>query len=330
MIGDCRVVHFLNERVLTQEVEYFDGVFDVAFQAERKGFDPLKKEERVEGGDGGAHVAQKNGADVGDKRGRARGVGERDAVITRVRRGDVRVAFGIPLEFARIDNDSAEGGSVPADELGGGMDDDVGAVFDRTDQIRGSEGVVDDQRNVVRVRQFGERLDVGNVAVRVAERFDEDGFGFGTDRGLDFFEVVDVDQARLDSVTGECVGEEVERAAVDRLLGDDMFPLLGERLDCVRDGGCPRRNRECPYAPFERSEPFFEDFLRRVGEPAVDVARVGQTETRLGVFGIVKDVRGGLVDRYCPCIGGGISFFLPDMELERFEFIWTHQGPPLG
>lgn len=38
-----------------------------------------------------------------------------------------------PVEFARVDDDAADGGSVPSDPFRGGVDDDVGSVGDGSD-----------------------------------------------------------------------------------------------------------------------------------------------------------------------------------------------------
>ena len=48
-------------------------------------------------------------------------------MVTRVRVGDLRdFARGVPVEFPGLDDDAAEGRAVAAEELGGGVDDDVG------------------------------------------------------------------------------------------------------------------------------------------------------------------------------------------------------------
>ena len=44
---------------------------------------------------------------------------------------------------------------MAADELGGRMDNDVGTMLDRADQVGRAEGVVDDKRNAVLVGDSG-------------------------------------------------------------------------------------------------------------------------------------------------------------------------------
>ena len=50
----------------------------------------------------------------------------------------------LPVELAAVHDDAAQRGAVAADELGGGMDDDICAVLNGTDQVRGAEGIIDD------------------------------------------------------------------------------------------------------------------------------------------------------------------------------------------
>ena len=54
---------------------------------------------------------------------------------------------------------------MAADELGGGFHNDVGAVLQRAEQVRGGEGVVHDHRQVVLVGDGGDGLEVGQVGV---------------------------------------------------------------------------------------------------------------------------------------------------------------------
>ena len=71
------------------------------------------------------------------------------------------LAAGLPVELAAVHDDAAQGGAVAADELGGGVHHDVSAVLDGADQVRGAEGVVDDQRQAVLVGNGGNGINVG-------------------------------------------------------------------------------------------------------------------------------------------------------------------------
>ena len=91
-------------------------------------------------------------------------------MIAGVRSGDVRIlAAGSPIELAGFDDHAAQGGAVATDELRGGVDDDVGTVFKRPDQVRSAEGVVHHDGQTVLVGDLRDRVQIRNVAVRVAK-----------------------------------------------------------------------------------------------------------------------------------------------------------------
>ena len=59
------------------------------------------------------------------------------------------------------------------------MHDDVGAVLDRLAEIGRGQRVVDDERHARVLRDLGDRLDVGDHAAGIGDRFDEDRLGLG-------------------------------------------------------------------------------------------------------------------------------------------------------
>ncbi len=57
---------------------------------------------------------------------------------------------------------------MAAQELGGRVHDDVGPVLEGADQVRRRHGVVDDEGDVVLLRDLRERRDVGDDAAGLA------------------------------------------------------------------------------------------------------------------------------------------------------------------
>ena len=143
----------------------------MAVQPQGEGLHPLEQQKGVEGRDDGAGVPQENGADIGDKGGGAGGVRKGYAVIAGVGLGDGGVLpRGLPVEFAGVHDDAAQGGAVAAQELGGRVDHDIGAMRNGTDEIGRAEGVVDDQGQTVPVGDGGDGVNVRDVAVGIAQR----------------------------------------------------------------------------------------------------------------------------------------------------------------
>ena len=325
MLGMLRkrgVVDLFNQGMCCQELDNFLCVFSMPLQPQRQRLDALQQQEGIEWGDRRPGIAEENRPDIGGKSSGAGSVGKRDPVVAGVGRSDGSVfAACLPVEGAAVDDDAAEGGPVAAEELGGGMNDDVGAVLDGADQIGRAERIVDDERDLMAVCDLRKRIDIRDVAVGVAEGLDEEGLCVRLDGGLHLGEVMDVHKGGVDAEGGQCVGQQIVAAAVDGLLGDDVFAFLGERFDGVSNRRRSGGNCQRGHAAFERSDSLLQDILRGVGQPAVNVARVGKPEPGCRMGGVVKYIRRRLVDGDSACVCCRIRLFLTDMKLKSFKFV---------
>ena len=137
------MVHLGNMAVTGQELNDLLGVLDMTVNAERQSLGALEQDPGVERADAGALVTQQDSADIGCEGGRAGSLGKRDAVVGGVGFSDLGVLARLPIEVTAVDDHTAQRGAVAADKLGCGVDDDVGTMLQRTEQIRGAEGVVD-------------------------------------------------------------------------------------------------------------------------------------------------------------------------------------------
>ena len=210
---------------------------------------------------------------------------------------------------------------MAADELGGGVDHDVCAVLDGTDQVRGAEGVINDQRQAVLVGDGCNGVDVGDVAVGVAQGLQIDGLGVGLDGVLHLGQVVGVHEGGGDAELGQGVLQQVVAAAVDGLLGHDVVTGLCQCLDGVGDGGGTGSGGQSSHAALQRGDALLEHVLRGVGQAAIDVACIGQTEAVGGVLAVAEHIGSGLVDGHGAGIGGGVGLLLTDVELQGLKFI---------
>ena len=136
--------------------------------AQRQRLQPLQEQERVERTEAGADVAQQLHARLDDERhvAQAREVAEHvpelQAVVARVRLGELRELAVVPLELARIHDHPADRGAVAADILGRRGDDDVRPVINGPHQAD-AHGVVHHQRHAGLVRDLRQRLEVRHV-----------------------------------------------------------------------------------------------------------------------------------------------------------------------
>ena len=114
-----------------QELGHRQRVFRVPLHAQVQGLRALQQQEGVEGRQRGAGIAQALHARLDDEGQRPECLGVGDAVVGRIGIDEIgEAAGGFPVELAAIDDDAANGGAVPANELGGRVDDDVRAPLD--------------------------------------------------------------------------------------------------------------------------------------------------------------------------------------------------------
>ncbi len=142
------------------------------------------------------------------------------------------------------------------------MHDDVGAVADRLDQVRGGDGVVDDQRHADVVRDRGDARDVEDVVLRVGDGLAEERLGVGLHGRPPRVQVVGVlHEADLDAELGQRVVEQVVRAAVEPRAGHDVVAGVGEVEDRERLGGLTGGQEQRRDAALERGDALLDDVL---------------------------------------------------------------------
>ena len=234
----------------------------------------------------------------------------------------------VPVKFPSVHDQSAEGGPVASDELGGRVDYDIRPVLERTDRIGRAEGVVDHQRDTVTVGDLRDRVDVRDIGIRIAERLDEDHLRLLGNRLLDRFQIMHIDKGCLYAVVRKRLVQQVVAAAVDRVLCYNMISRSGQCQDRVCDcrRACCQRQR-CD-APLQRRDALFQDSLRGVRQSAVDIAGISEPEPVSRVLRAVKYIGSGLIDRNRPCIGRRICLLLSYMKLQGLKFtdMFTHDN----
>ena len=172
--------------------------------------------------------------------------------------------------------------------------------------------------------QLRQRIDVRDVAVRIAQSLDVDGAGVVLNRGLHLGEVMDVYEARGDAEVGQRMGQQVVAAAVDRLLGDKVTAVLTQRLKGVGDRRRTRSDCQTGHAALQRRDALLKHVLGGVGQAAVDVACVGQAEARRRVLTVAEHIGRGGINRHRAGIGRRIGGLLANVELKGFKLVIRH------
>ena len=232
-----------------------------------------------------------------------------------------------PIELARIDDHAADAGAVSADPLRERVDDEVRAVVQRAQQRRRREGRVDDEREVVLLRDGRVALDVRDVEGRVADGLDEDQARLLVDRGLHGGEVVHRGEVHLDAGVRQDRVELREGASIEVVRRDDLVAGLRD----VRDGEEDRRRaggeRLGRRAALECREALGEDVVRRVHEAGVDVAQLAKAEEVGAVLRVAEVVGGGAVHGDGARVGRRVAVWvLAGVYRQRFNVEVAHGG----
>ena len=311
--------HPLDRLVRGEEFEHRGGIGDVAVHADAERLDALQQLKGVGRRQAGAEIAQAFGARPHDEGGRAELLVEDDAVIAGIGFGQHRkLAGAAPVEPAAVDDHAADGDAMAADPFGGRIHHDVGAELDRPAEIGRREGVVDQQRDLRVVRDLRDLGNIQHFEAGIADGLADHQPGIGPDRSAKFVERARLDEGRGDAEARQRVRQQVDGAAIERGRGDDVVAGVEQRRDRQMQRRHAARGADGADAAFQRGQPLFQHRRGRIRNPCIDVAGAFEIEQRRGVIGILKDVRGGLIDRHRARAGDGVGM-LAGVQAEGFE-----------
>jgi hypothetical protein len=172
---------------------------------------------------------------------------------------------------------AAERVGVTAEELRGGVDHEVGAERERLLVDRRRERVVDDHDRAALVRGRRQRLDVDHLQRRVGRRLQVQHVATAGDRLLDRLVVLRVAEVDVDLLARQDVDEDLVRAAVGVLHGDDARARAEQREQRAGDGRHAGGEADRVLGVLEVGDLPLERAHRRVRVARVDVA-VGAAE----------------------------------------------------
>ena len=160
------------------------------------------------------------------------------AVVRRIRliEGFFKTRIACPLEFAAVDNGTANRCTVTTDIFGQGLDNDVGAMLDGAEQCGRSDCVVHHQWQPLSVRGLGECWNINDIDGGIADRFAIHQFGTAVGIGGDFFGFGRIDKAYFNALAQQAVGKEIVSAAVERFGCDDVVACFNQGLNGI--GNC--------------------------------------------------------------------------------------------
>ena len=290
-------------RVLLQPPGELERILRMSLAAQTQRLDAEDELLRCEGVQRRPEISQNLHPEADDEGDGAEGVVEFQAVVAvrRLRHLWVALAcfWGAPVEFAGVDDNAADGRAMPADPLRGAVDDDVRAVVDGAAvEASRAEGVVDHHHHAGVVRDFDDRLEVGDVVFGVADGFEVDGFGLVVDQLLELLRLVAVHELGRDAESRHEDFELVVGAAVQVGGRDDVVARLAERGNGHKLRRLTGGGGQSGDAAFECCDALLEDVDRRVHDAGVDVAELFEAEQPRAVRRVIEGVGGGGVDGY--------------------------------
>ena len=194
---------------------------DLALHAQREGLDSQQRQPGIEGCLAGAEVAQGHRMAVDGEGEVAETFGESQAVITRLRlRQAGELVVLQPVELAGIDYHATHRRAVARQELGRGMDHQIGAELDRPAQVRCGQGIVHDQRYARFMGDGRDGFDIDHHAAGIGQVLQEDRLGPRSDSLAEVLGIVGIDEGRVPAEFLDGVAKLVDRSAV-KLVGSD-------------------------------------------------------------------------------------------------------------
>ena len=140
------------------------------------------------------------------------------------------------------------------------------------------------------VRDLSHGLQVDGIGVGVAQGFAIYRLGSVSNGGLKIPGIRCVHKNGVDAEILQCIGKQRVRAAVQGGRGYDGITGAGDILDGVGDGRHAGGSGQRTHTALQGGDTTLEGIVGGVGQPGIDIARVGQTETACRLGGILEDV----------------------------------------
>ena len=170
----------------------------------------------------------------------------------------------------------------------------------------------------------GQRLDVADVAGRIADALAEHRAGLVVDQLLDRVGLIGFGEAHADALPRQNVREQRVGGAVELRHRNDVAAHLGEIEHGVIERRLPGAHAQRVDAAFQRGDAALEHVGGRIADAAIAEALGFEIEQGGAVIGAVELVGHGLIDRHRDGLGGRIGL-VAAVDGHRFAF---HAFPP--
>ena len=140
--------------------------------------------------EGCSRITQQNSADGSHKCSIGHCLAEGYSVIAGIRSSKLREpAARLPVKFAALHDDTADGCSVAADKFCSGMYHNIRTILNRSYQIRCCKGIVDYKGDSMLVSDCCNLLNINHIGIGIAQRLNKYRFRIFFDALLYLFKV---------------------------------------------------------------------------------------------------------------------------------------------
>src|SRR6266478_4026627 len=144
-----------------------------------------------------------------------------------------------PGKLTTVDDDATQRRAMPSHELRQRMNHNIRAVFDRSQEDRRGDRIINDQRNAMFMGYPSQSFDIADVSRRIADTFAKDRPRLIINQFFYGAGLIRVSEADGDSLIRQDMSEQRVGSAIELRNRDDIASQLGNAERCIIDGCLP-------------------------------------------------------------------------------------------
>ena len=262
MVRMCRqagMVHLSHLRMICQELDHLQGILHMTLHAQAQRFHTLQQNKGIEGRNGSTGITQNHGTNTGNEGCRPCHVGKHGTMIRGIGLSQCGIFVGVclPVKLTSVNDDTTQAAAVSTQELSSRMYHDVCSMLQRTNQEGRAERVIHDKHNVMLVGYGSYGLQIGHVAVGIAERLGIYYFCVGLNGCFQCGEVIHVDDGVRDALRVQRVSNQAKRTAVEVVGCHDVVACLHNVLQGVSHSSGTTGDGQASHATLKGSHAVF-------------------------------------------------------------------------
>src|SRR5579875_2227642 len=218
-----------------------------------------------------------------------------------------------PIELAAINDDASDSCAMPTNELSSRMYHNVGPMLQRLHQIGCWNGIIDNERQTMLMRNIGHSADVQRIQAWIAHCLGVDSLCMLIDGGAEILRLAPIHKMHLDAKFRQRIMEEVIGATIQAGRRDNLVTSTGNIENRQRLSRLAGRGRQRAHAPFQCRDTSLESIVGRVHNTSVNITKLLEAKQVRSMLRAVKHIGCGLIDRDGTRVSSAIGGLLTSM-----------------